>query len=147
MLVVGVDPGVTTGVAFGVLKNGHFALDKGFECAGSLEGILTLSREIKGFFGSNRGVVVVEDFRLRGGPVGTTKIEGLAPVAVGAMLKMSLFMLKFDVAGGVMMQTASQAKTTVTNERLRALGLWVVGSEHIRDAVRHAELWCRKNQR
>ena len=38
-------------------------------------------------------------------------------------------------------QQASVAKNYATNERLRAHGMWVKGSEHRRDAVRH--MCCR----
>jgi hypothetical protein len=41
-------------------------------------------------------------------------------------------------------QTPSLAKTTVTDKRLKKLGLWVPGRDHERDALRHLVLYMRQ---
>lgn len=41
-------------------------------------------------------------------------------------------------------QSPSLAKTTVTDKRLKALGLWVPGRDHERDALRHLVLYMRQ---
>lgn len=47
-------------------------------------------------------------------------------------------------SGIVLKQQPSLAKTYATDERLRSAGFYVVGSDHARDAVRHALLCLRR---
>lgn len=75
----------------------------------------------------NHMCFVIEDFKLR------QRHADLRPVQ---------FIERLDTLwefGGISVerQTPSDAMTYVTNQRLRAWGAWVVGSEHRRDAMRH----------
>lgn len=45
------------------------------------------------------------------------------------------------------MQQPSEAKSLVTNDAIKRAGLWVVGQEHARDAVRHALYYLIKERR
>lgn len=93
---------------------------------------------------------VIEDFYLVPGVGGrgmNSKREGISPVRVTTGL---LHMLHADCVGVswdvVRQQPSEIAQFTgkLGGDRLRRKGLWVVGSEHKRDAVRHALQWCRK---
>lgn len=67
--------------------------------------------------------LVVENFALR------QRSVDLAPVEIRAGLK-TLGVLFED-------QSPSEAKGYATNDRLRSWGIWAVGQEHSRDALRH----------
>jgi hypothetical protein len=41
-------------------------------------------------------------------------------------------------------QSASEALSTITDNRLKLMGLYTPGPDHIRDATRHCILWLRK---
>lgn len=74
-------------------------------------------------------VVAVESFELRA----SRKLRGrgaLAPKGVGTLLRAAY-------GERVVMQSASQAKSVVTDDRLKDWGLWVKGQQHARDAIRH----------
>lgn len=45
------------------------------------------------------------------------------------------------------MQQPSEAKSLISNDTLKRAGLWVVGQEHARDAVRHALYYLIKERR
>lgn len=61
----------------------------------------------------------------------------LDPVWIGAAV---CGLLEFEPVW----QTPAQAKQYATNDRLRQWGLWVVGSEHMRDANRHLATYVNK---
>jgi len=79
--------------------------------------------------------VAVEDFVLRrrqeGGATGN-----LTSCWVAAAFAYSLRGIH-DFSGEIDWQQPSSAKTLMTDARLRESGLWIVGSEHKRDAARH----------
>jgi hypothetical protein len=149
-----IDPGVTTGVARGVVDFGKGARkmktmlrDAKIETAEfkmmdgdhlgaaseiwddliGWEGDLVMKN-----FEARRMHVVSEDFLLRL-PARTSAREGLAPVWVLACLEGLL-------GRAIERQMPSEAKSFATDERLQLWDLWVRGSEHKRDACRHLAL-------
>lgn len=82
--------------------------------------------------------VVIESFQLRG--VRLKGASSLDPVRVGYGLASVLEILGYD--GQVRWQVPGKM-SVATNERLRMWDLWVVGSEHERDAMRHAVAFLR----
>lgn len=83
--------------------------------------------------------LVIEDFVLRE----RTKARNLlAPVRLTAALVQEV--LRDSKQMGITLQSPSDAKSVVTDDRLRALGLWQVGQVHARDACRHLALFLRK---
>lgn len=114
------DPGKTTGVAYraadGTLR--------GLEWPG--EDIMAVLEGLHAHFGLDE--VVVENFISRPGAA----VNLSAPITIGRIVAWAE---ENDVP--VVLQTPSQAKTVITKDRLRALGGWVRGQEHARDALRH----------
>jgi len=76
--------------------------------------------------------LVVEDFQLR------QRSVDLSPV------KITWGLLSLIPEDEMLMQQPSEAKSYATNERLRKWGVWTVGKEHGRDAVRHLALRASK---
>jgi hypothetical protein len=100
-------------------------------------------------------MLVVEDFHLRPGPRGTTKREGIYPVRINAAIETALaawlsdrhtreWLGGFEWLVQPVYQQAAQAKQFATDARIREWGLWVVGSDHKRDANRHLALRLAK---
>jgi hypothetical protein len=85
--------------------------------------------------------VIIEDFILR---LGTKDRSLLAPVRVFAKLEDRLYSKGYR--GEIVLQSASDAKSIVTDSRLKAWGLWHEGSPHIRDAWRHLVKYLRENR-
>lgn len=85
--------------------------------------------------------VVIEDFILR---QRTQDRSLLAPVRVGAMLTDRLYSKGFQ--GQIVWQSPSDAKSIVTDTRLKSWGLWHIGSPHIRDAWRHLTKYLREQR-
>lgn len=160
--VVAFDPGGTTGwatvevdlarVAAAGLSVGLGSLGarwktgsiRGGSGGGDAEASVRVGREmadvVARFLGSG-GVVVVEDFVLdRGRSSGRRDL--LAPVRLTTALRVWLAVDGWD--GRVVLQMPADAKAAVTNDRLRAWGAWVKGSDHERDAMRHALLYLRR---
>jgi hypothetical protein len=75
-------------------------------------------------------------------PMKSAERNVLYPVRIAACLEGLLYK---RVNGGVQYQSPSQAKRFATDERLRRWGLWVKGSDHVRDAFRHACCWMATN--
>jgi hypothetical protein len=99
----------------------------------------------------NGGTVVVEDFVLDKGRASGSR-DLLAPVRLTAGLRVELAWLAgmggLEGEGSgwrIELQSAADAKSVVTNKRLRSWGFWVRGSDHERDAVRHALLYVRRS--
>lgn len=88
--------------------------------------------------------IVIEDFILRPGPHGS-KRSGLAPVRMTSFILCELratWLGKIPVT----VQSASQAKGYMTDERLKAAGWWVKGKPHSRDALRHAATYVARRR-
>lgn len=163
--IMAVDPGITTGLAYGIVD--HLSDVATSELiAGNAEG-LTVEQvynkdevksgiEIATLFMTLRQqylaikrprcskcVLVIEDFLLRG-RVGSTKREGLAPVRVTTAIHTTLMLKKvpFDNKETILVRRLpSEAMAYATNPRLKDMGIYpaTVGKEHGRDAARH---WC-----
>jgi hypothetical protein len=73
----------------------------------------------------------------------TTDPEALSPVRLGAMLKL-LGEQKLLGDATLTFQGRSLAFSTATDARLKAWGLYVAGSDHIRAATRHAITMLRR---
>jgi len=83
--------------------------------------------------------LVIEDFILR---ERTKQRNLLSPVRLTAGLLQEC--LNWDRLCGLTLQSSSDAKSVVTDERLKQLGLWQAGQQHARDACRHLALFLRK---
>lgn len=81
--------------------------------------------------------VGTEDFVLRKYSAGR---ELLIPVEVNAVLRYWCKTVRRELH----VQSPSLAKSTMTDERLRAAKLWTIGSDHARDATRHAMTFMRR---
>lgn len=148
--IFAVDPGKVSGVAAGVFEVDQWesvsrVLGRGcwesWECVGSAaEQAMEIGEQFVDLRSewNLRGVgldsirLVVEDFALRGVRRLSDR-SALDPVRVAA--GMEALLLRGDVE--IEYQQPGEAMGYVTNERLRRWGVWVVGSEHRRDAVRH----------
>ena len=87
--------------------------------------------------------VVLEDFILR---ERTQKRDLLSPVRLTAMVQAMVFSNDDYEASIHTLQSASNAKSTVTDDRLKRWDLWVPGQQHARDAIRHMILLLREIQ-
>lgn len=89
-------------------------------------------------------LLVIEDFQLR------QRSADLSPVEVTNAFLAHLAGVSNTWAAmslgtqGIIFQSASEAKTYATDERIRRWGLWTVGKEHGRDATRHLALRASK---
>lgn len=96
--------------------------------------------------------VAVERFDLRPGAVlagaGALDAVRVAEAWRGLRLGQAIMWEGLGMGMGVVpaveWQQASAAKGTVTDERLKRMGLWVRGEEHTRDALRHLVLCARR---
>lgn len=82
--------------------------------------------------------VVIEDFILR---QGTKDRSLLSPVRLTAGIVQEV--LRSEKLIGLTILSASDSKSTITDDRLRRLGLWIVGQQHARDACRLLMLFLR----
>lgn len=85
-----------------------------------------------------RQVVIVEDFILR---QRTQSRDLLSPVRIGARLADRLHVASM---GEPIWQQPSDAKSIVTDKRMKAWDIWQPGQPHACDAIRHLLLWLRK---
>lgn len=81
--------------------------------------------------------VVVEGFTLR---KFSRDEELLSPVEIRAKLEYGLHLRNRTM----ITQQPSLAKTTISDDRLKALGFWTGLSPHARDAIRHNITWLRR---
>lgn len=129
--VLAVDPGLVTGAARYFTGSG---LEAGFELP--LPSFLDWAWAHLSAHGAAT-VLVVEEFRINAATAKKTpapwSLEGIGALRWMATRHGAVFVL----------QTASDAKTFVTNPRLREAGLWVPG-EHARDACRHLLLYLAR---
>lgn len=164
--IIGVDAGVTTGLAWGHFNPGlrdrkglWVALARGrrtgwAEVGGGpdiRQNALLVCERIASLIGDwNMGpwgigvsdvLVVIEDFQVRGAAVGGTARDKLAPVYVSGMLDGSLIGAGWGPCVRYVMP--SQSKGLATDARLKALGAmthgrrgWIRGKRHARDGWR-----------
>ena len=152
LYVVGVDPGETTGIAvIGVPRGSIYAQEPGavfhleaHETAGSVTSqvnlICKIARRIAGLTGP-APAIMCEGFKLR---TKVTSQNVLAPVRVESALR---YAVNTGRAGESLMPPCimpGEAKGTATDDRLKAWGLWIPGSDHKRDAVRQCIMLVRR---
>lgn len=153
--LVAIDPGATTGVAWirrlmAEKKIGPAVMDSGGEdgdvaeysvknirrgvpgaevlCAGSIVDLLSAIEITHGL-----RMVIIEDFTLR---MFSKNKDLLAPVRITAMIQSIAFEREVGVEAEWILQSAS-AKALFPKKRQEALGLWVKGRPHGRDALLH----------
>jgi|SRR5215471_1428367 len=152
--VMGIDPGGTTGwyvvtVPRYSIFAGHppevLEYDWG-EFTGPEEvqatEIARLIREVQGIEYKAGPAVICEGWTIDP-TYKSTDPDQLSPIRIGAMLSLLRHQGKLGDAT-LTFQDRSLAKQAYTDERLRSRGLWVEGSEHIRDACRHAFTGLRR---
>jgi hypothetical protein len=149
--VLAIDPGGTIGLAWGSLdlaekwdpSKVHWAeipMKKSMVILGfdrevaSVYQVLLKAREIEAT------VIVCESFALTPGRI--LKGPALLPVSQEGMLRFALQNKWWN--GTYLTQTPSNAKTTITDARLRQAEVWAVGQKHSRDALRHLLLFYRR---
>lgn len=150
LTVIGVDPGETTGWAkITIPRNSIFGDAKGkildFK-HGELTGpetaqAIAFCRIAKRYIWPT---IALEDFTLR---TNVTSREVLSPVRVAAKIHFCIETGRAGSVIGVEWQLPATAMETMPDNRLEKAGLWVEGSEHIRDAARHAMTLIRRAKR
>lgn len=167
LAIIGVDPGVTTGVAIATLQRkeiGSLAdvfvemgqLSYGFsgngfdiiESASAEEGEAKVAAEIAqlvrtAVLHGSRVVLVIEDFVVRRFD---SSREFLSPVRITARIQQELFNDTICQGVTVAMQSPSDAKQTCTDERMKKWGIQpkTHKDRHGLDAARHCILFIRK---
>lgn len=148
---VGIDPGGTTGWCLMVVeKSAMLKADikilesLAFWSAGEWTGPETRqARRAVELMNEWRAAGVIEDFILRQLAGGR---DLLAPVRVTAGIETLLDGERFGVTRVVVKQPGSLAMTTMTDERLKAVGLYRPGQPHANDATRHVCTWLRRKK-
>lgn len=167
LMIIGIDPGVTTGVAVASLRGkevGSLAdvflemgqLSYGFSgngtdiiaSASQEEGEAKVATEIAklvrtAVLHGSRVVLVIEDFVVRRFD---SSREFLSPVRITARIQQELFNDTICEGVTVVMQSPSDAKQTCTNERMKKWGIQpkTHKDRHGLDAARHCVLFIRK---
>lgn len=144
--VIGVDPGGTTGWArltvprksvFGSQPSKILEWDAGQLYGNEDEQVSLLGsivRETQSLAYLVGPALVIEGFEIRTNSRGP---EVLAPVRIAAKIEYARHLGKL-CDSQIVYQSASMAKSTVTDDRLKRWGFWLKGEEHARDALRHA---------
>lgn len=126
--VLALDPGITTGIAFGTIHEGtmYFAADQAeLKCLGLWDLISSYDPNI----------IVCESFEFRQGKQ-RGNLELYSRNLIGVIqLYHEMFKTK------LVMQNAAQGKTFYTNEKLKQEGSYIKGKDHARDAIRHLLYW------
>lgn len=167
LAIIGVDPGVTTGVAIATLQRKEIGsltdvfvemgqLSYGFsgngfdiiESASAEEGEAKVAAEIAQLVRTavlhrSRVVLVIEDFVVRRFD---SSREFLSPVRITARIQQELFNDTICQGVTVAMQSPSDAKQTCTDERMKKWGIQpkTHKDRHGLDAARHCVLFIRK---
>lgn len=167
LAIIGVDPGVTTGVAIATLQGkevGSLAdvfvemgqLSYGFsgngfdiiESTSTEEGEAKVAAEIAqlvrtAVLHGSRVVLVIEDFVVRRFD---SSREFLSPVRITARIQQELFNDTICQGVTVAIQSPSDAKQTCTDERMKKWGIQpkTHKDRHGLDAARHCVLFIRK---
>lgn len=129
MDIIGIDPGLTTGVcrfSDGVLKD-RLQLNL-TELGDYLQDTMLPHGET---------TLVVESYRLRASSAKAMIGNSFpAPEAIGLVRYLAD---KYE--NQIVFQTPAQ-KEFFNNDRLKALGMWYKGNQHYRDALRHVLVYC-----
>jgi hypothetical protein len=147
--IIGIDPGGTTGWAWlivpreciwGDAPSRIVEWDYG-EISGKetsqVKSICELARMAQGLDYHVGPALIVEGWD-QDPKFKSTDPEALSPVRIGAMLSYALFRGDMGKDIRICFQGRTTAKEAFTDDRLRAAGMYVPGSDHIRDATRHA---------
>lgn len=155
--VIGVDPGQTTGVAMlAIPQESVFGSARGsvewhhtFELVGSLQyrvsSVMYTARAVAARTADQPALLVYEDFDLGG-----NRLAGSAAEADVAIPIREAAAAQYAVECGhaersvLLFQGRTLAFTTAKDDRLKAWGLWVKGSDHERAATRHAITMIRR---
>lgn len=144
--VMALDPGGTTGWALLTVPRrnisnrhqGSVLDDVQLECGqifgeehDAIEEIATL------VIGHLEAALVIEDFIVR--RMDPSR-EFLSPVRIMTVIEHDCYRLKRPS----WRQSPADAKTVVTDDRLKRWGLWTKGQQHARDATRHGILFLRR---
>lgn len=158
--IFSVDPGTTSGVARGIVRTakGHTAWDclkvseieswevegsppeQAWEIMGEYE---DWSKEVQSSWKPGARIELVltcESFQIRVGKGASSRKDLLDPVRVASGMEALSYNRAGECWAPIIYQSPSSAKTYATNERLRRADIWVKGSDHRRDAVRHLSL-------
>lgn len=167
VVIIGVDPGVTTGIAVAALQGKEVGslneayvemgqLSYGFsgngfdiiESTSAEEGEAKVAAEIAqlvrtAVLHGSRVVLVIEDFVVRRFD---SSREFLSPVRITARIQQELFNDTICQGVTVAMQSPSDAKQTCTDERMKKWGIQpkTHKDRHGLDAARHCVLFIRK---
>jgi hypothetical protein len=145
---IGIDPGDTTGWCTITVPYKSVFFDQPSEILswdyGEFQGaeelqvrnICSLARTTQSLAYLTGPVLVVEDWDVDP-TFGSTDPAVLSPVRILAMLRYAAFRNEIPDSR-VVPQGRTIAKSTATDERLKQWGLYTAGSDHIRDATRHA---------
>lgn len=127
--ILAVDPGITTGWAH---TDPSRRLAGMTDNAGQVQGVIEFMRWANSYLASSvaRGVVVCENFVPRGNQATTWQPASLH--IIGALM-----FLTDRFGWGFILQSAAEAKSFATNDKLKRAGWWVPGQDHARDALRH----------
>lgn len=159
--VIGVDPGMTTGwcritvprdAIYGDAPSEITEWDTGELMGPEPEQVRMLARLCRTTQSLDYGIgpaIVCEDFDVT--EVVTTDAQVLfSPVRIAAMIRMTMHLAtvpSFTPLFGdarLFMQTRGMAKGTMTDDRLKLVGMYTPGSDHERDATRHAIVALRR---
>jgi hypothetical protein len=155
LFALAVDPGMTTGWAvIGVPEGSIYGNEKGaieeFETGevmgnftGQARGLAHIARRFQNVKSPNNIALIIEDFDPRHH---VRSEEYLSPVKLAAMLTYATDMGHLGGITGPFWQMPSLAKETATDDRLKAWKLYKPGSEHIKDATRHAITFIRRTK-
>jgi hypothetical protein len=161
--VLGLDPGGTTGWCrltiprlslFGKQPSEIVEWDYGEFAGDEIEQVFQicrLAREVQGLSYRLGPALVIEDWD-SDPSFKTTDPQALSPVRIGAMLRFAIGLGHMQNGLAVRMledatltfQGRTIAKSTATDDRLEAWGLYTAGSPHVRDATRHAVVALRR---
>lgn len=104
--------------------------------------LIRITREIRGLDYPTCPLWVVEDFDVEEETRTTDAEVLLSPVRIAAKLELARAMGLVDETR-LTLQNRGMAKR-LTDERLQRLGFYVEGSDHVRDAIRHAIMMLRR---
>lgn len=153
--VLGIDPGGTTGwckltiprVSIvdgepGTILDQQVGEFAGYEHDQAYE-IAALCRTVQGLAYKIGPALVVEDWD-QDPSFKSTDPEVLSPCRIGAMLTYVYYRTKLMNDARLVFQSRVMAKSTATDARLKRWGLYRRGSDHIKDATRHAIVAIRR---
>jgi hypothetical protein len=136
LYVIGIDPGVTTGLAQVVFYGtGYAALQDSGECDFEAS-VHWLRRALAATRGSNRAMVTEKFIITHRTATINAPGDSLEMIGVSRLLA-------YDEGMKLARQAPSEAKALVSNEMLREIGVWSKGTKgHSIDAMRHATLYA-----